>query len=183
MKKTTPFSRTGSGVGPTLKSFTSFTCFRSGVGFSSFFSFFLHIFFLGGSCRVSAAESFAETCPHSGRNTCRAWFKPVGSFVSFAKGSATPHSRHTRVRVAAMATATEIAEIVPKLRELEVGQQLQAALAEMKHPFARVVVAQGSSSAGHHGHTRLNFRDATLQRTTAGRARPLRSSASISSRT
>ena len=59
-----------------------------------------------------------------------------------------------------MATAAEIAEIVRKLRELEVGQQqLQAAHAEMQDPFVRAVVAQGSSSAGHHGHTRLNFRE------------------------
>ena len=60
-----------------------------------------------------------------------------------------------------MATATEIAEIVRKLHELMVGQQqLHAARAKMKDLFARAVVAQGSSSAGHHGHTRLNFREA-----------------------
>ena len=59
-----------------------------------------------------------------------------------------------------MATATEIAEIVRKLRELEVGQRLRVTHAEMKDLFAQAVVAQGSSSPGHHGHTRLNFREA-----------------------
>ena len=62
-----------------------------------------------------------------------------------------------------MANATEIAEIVRKLRELEAGQQqLQATHAEMKDLFARAVVAQGSTWAGHHGHIRLNFRGAEL---------------------
>ena len=68
------------------------------------------------------------------------------------------------MRVVAMTTATEIAEIVLTLGELEVGeQQLQVAHAETKDVFAWAVVAQGSqgsSSAGHHGHTRLTFREA-----------------------
>ena len=84
-----------------------------------------------------------------------------------------------------MATATEIAEIVRKLHELEVGQQLQAAHAEMD-PFVRAVVEQGNSPAGHTTATYdSTFRkpNAVCQRTTAGRARLLPSSASRSSRT
>ena len=63
--------------------------------------------------------------------------------------------------MAATATATEI---VRKLRELEVGQQqLQAAHAEMSDLFARAVVTHGNSSAEHHGHIRLNIREAERQ--------------------
>ena len=90
------------------------------------------------------------------------------------------------MRVVVMATATEIAEIVRKLRELEVGQQqLQAAHAEMRDTFARAVVAQGSPSAGHHGTHDSTFGkpNSLCQRTTAGRALLLPSSASRSSRT
>ena len=71
------------------------------------------------------------------------------------KESATPHTHVTPQKSFDLLAehviagdTTGIAEIVRKLRELEVGeQQLQAAHAEMKDLFAPAVVAQGSSSS------------------------------------